>query len=190
MLHVNRGALLALAFALIAAACGGAQTGPVISSPFERRDAQLFDDGLDLMEDPDSLHGQWRSDWEAELTERVERSDAIVEGEVLAVHTDIDPDKRTSYRVVLDIRQVHRGNMAKGEHSLVAQEGSLGYRSLAGNPERVLRRQFVAFIKYAEAPGRPIAHFHLTPPSIALRRGFDGTKTITKVVHKSTAKKE
>jgi hypothetical protein len=176
------GHVLALAGALFVSACGSTQKGPTVSSPFEPRDAQLFDDGMDLMEDPDSLHGQWRADWEGELTERIERSDAVVEGTVVAVHADSDPDKRTSYRVVLNVERVHRGEVDGKETSLVAREGALGYRSIAGNPERMLRRQFVAFIKYAEAPVRPIAHFHLTPPSIALRRGFEaGNKQ--KTVH-------
>lgn len=170
------------ALAIVIAACGGSRQGPIVSSPFEQRDAQLFDDGMDLMEDPDSLHGQWRADWEGELTERIERSDVVVEGSVLAVHADSDPDKRTSYRVVLSVVHVHQGRMDSKETSLIAREGALGYRSIAVNPERLLRRQFVAFIKYAEAPGRPVAHFHLTPPSIALRRGFEaGNKS--KTVH-------
>jgi hypothetical protein len=184
-------ATLALVFVCaFVTACGGShQGGPTVSSPFEPRDAQLFDDGMDLMEDPDSLHGQWRADWEHELTERIERSDVVVEGEVVAVHADTDPDKRTSHRVVLSVGRVHRGHMPAGETSLVAREGALGFRSIAGKPERLLRRQFVAFIKYAEAPGRPIAHFHLTPPSVALRRGFEaGNKS--KTVHVVRSKEE
>jgi hypothetical protein len=174
--------VLAIVIMIVTAACGGSQKGPTISSPFEARDAQLFDDGMDLMQDPDSLHGQWRADWEGELTERIERSDVVVEGEVIAVHEDSDPDKRTSYRVVLTVERVHQGRMDSSETSLIAREGALGYRSIAANPERLLRRPFVAFIKYAEAPGRPVAHFHLTPPSTALQRGFEaGNKS--KTVH-------
>jgi hypothetical protein len=157
-----------------AVACGGSIPGPAVSSPFTARDRQLFDDGLDLMEDPDSLHGQWRTDWERELTERLDRSDAIVEGDVVSVHEDSDPDKRTSYRVVLNVRNVHRGQLGAGvtEVSLMAREGSLGYGSIASNPERVLRLPFVAFMKYVEEPARLVPHFHLTPPSIALRRAL------------------
>jgi len=159
---------------LLLAACGGSIPGPTVTSPFTARDQQLFDDGLDLMEDPDALHGQWRTDWERELTERLDRSDAIVEGDVISVHEDSDPDQRTSYRVILSVRKVHRGELGPGvtEVSLMAREGSLGYGSIASNPERILRLPFVAFMKYAEAPVRPVPHFHLTPPSLALRRAL------------------
>jgi len=155
-------------------ACGGSVPGPTVTSPFTGRDAQLFDDGLDLMEDPDALHGQWRADWERELTERIGRSDAIVEGEVATIHVDSDLDKRKSYRIVLKVRKVYRGDLGPGvtEISLITREGALGYGGIASNPDRALRRPFVAFMKYVQAPARPRAHFHLTPPSIALRRAL------------------
>ena len=165
--------LMTLALA-IGTGCGASRPGPAVSSPFSERDAQLFDDGVDLMEDPDALHGQWRIDWERELTQRLDRSDAIVEGEIISTHVDSDPDQRKSYRVVLTVRKVHRGFLERGatEVSLTAREGSLGYGSVASNPERILRLPFVAFMKYVEGPTHPVAHFHLTPPSIALRRAL------------------
>ena len=108
------------------------------------------------------------------MTDRLDRSDVIVEGEVVSVHVDSDPDQRKSYRVVLNVHKVHRGQLGNGvrEVALSSREGALGYGSVASNPERILRRPFVAFMKYVEAPARPLAHFHLTPPSIALRRAL------------------
>ena len=176
MLGTTRSLLVSTltSLASFATACAGSVPGPEVTSPFTVEDEQLFDDGLDLMEDPDALHGQWRADWEQELTGRLERSDAIVEGEVVAVHADQNPDKRVNYRVVLSVRKVHRGHLGEGvsEVALISREGQVGYRSIAGNPQRILRLPFVAFMKYVEAPGRPFAHFHMTPPSIALRRGL------------------
>jgi hypothetical protein len=159
---------------LLNASCAGSVPGPEVTSPFTARDEQLFDDGVDLMEDPDALHGQWREDWEQELSDRLQRSDAIVEGEVVAVHADENPDKRVNYRVVINVRKVHRGHLGKGvtEVALTSREGAVGYGSIASNPQRILRLPFVAFMKYVEAPGQPAAHFHITPPSIALRRGL------------------
>jgi hypothetical protein len=165
--------LISVIVALVAS-CAGSVPGPTVSSPFTVRDEQLFDNGVDLMEDPDALHGQWRKDWEHELTDRLERSDAIVEGEVVAVHADENPDKRVNYRVVMNVRKVHRGQLGLGvtEVALTSREGAVGYGSIASNPQRILRLPFVAFMKYVEASGRPVAHFHMTPPSIALRRGL------------------
>lgn len=154
--------------------CGASRPGPAVSSPFTDRDAQLFDDGVDLMEDPDALHGSWLADWHRELSERLERSDVIVEGDVISTHVDSDPDQRKTYRVVLAVRRVHHGDLGEGvsEVSLTSREGSLGYASIASNPERVLRRPFVAFMKYVEGPRGPVARFHITPPSIPLRRAL------------------
>jgi hypothetical protein len=171
------GTARALVFFLLlmsSASCAGTVPGPEVTSPFTARDEQLFDDGVDLMEDPDALHGQWREDWEHELSGRFERSDAIVEGEVVAVHADENPDKRVNFRVVMNVRKVHRGHLGAGvtEVALTSREGAVGYRSVASNPQRILRLPFVAFMKYVEESGRPTAHFHITPPSVALRRGL------------------
>jgi hypothetical protein len=174
MLGNLRAPLIASLLAALSGSCAGSVPGPEVTSPFTARDEKLFDDGLDLMEDPDALHGQWREDWEHELSDRLERADAIVEGEVVAVHADTNPDKRVNYRVVMNVRKVHRGHLGEGvtEVALISREGAVGYGSIASNPQRILRLPFVAFMKYVEAPLRPFAHFHMTPPSIALRRGL------------------
>jgi hypothetical protein len=159
---------------LLCAACGASRPGPQVTSPFSERDATLFDDGVDLLEDPDALAGQWRTAWEDELSERVERGDSIVEGTVTRLNAQADPDQRTSYRIELRVERVHRGHPGKKELTLISREGALGYPSLASNPDRVLGRAFIAFIKYVEGPRKePVPRFHLTPPSVALRRGIE-----------------
>jgi hypothetical protein len=171
---------LVACLAVAAVGCGASLQGPSVSSPFTQRDASLFDDGVDLMQDPDALHGQWREDWERELTERMERSDVVFEGVLLAVQVDSDPDQRESYRALISVGKVHRGDLfGAKEVALISREGALGYNTFKGNPERLLRKPFMAFLKYADAPDgspKPVAHFHISPPSIAMRRGFVGDK--------------
>lgn len=166
--------------ALTASACGASRQGPSVSSPFTERDATLFEDGVDMMVDPDALHGQWRQDWEEELTERIEHSDVVFEGELISIQVDSDPDQRKSYRAALAVTHVHRGDLyGAKEVALVTREGALGYASIASDPERLLRHSYMAFVKYAEAPDgapRPIAHFHIAPPSLAMHRALIGDR--------------
>jgi hypothetical protein len=181
---------IALASALALSACGGSKQGkPTVTSEFGVREAQLFEDGVDLIEDPSGLEGQWRDDWENDLNERISKSDLIASGTVTTLRTDVDLEKRTSYRVVFAVEHVFKGEKTAPELTLVSIAGAGGYASIERDREHMLNQKLVAFVKYAEAPqgsgAEVISHFHLSPPSdvvLARIREFDARKHPNRVI--------
>ncbi len=158
-----RGALISL---LLVGACA---SDPALRKeplpPLTEAQAQLFDDGVDLMEDPAALEGRWYDEWSQDLERRLSESDEVVVGTVRTVRADVDLSRRTSYRVVFAVERVLRGKPGK-ELTLASREGAVGYSSMERYRQRLLERRFVAFIKRAGDESAPdVRHFHLTPPS-------------------------
>lgn len=156
-------------------ACGGA--GQVVRReplpPLTEEQAVLFDDGVDLIEDPAALEGRWYEDWQQELERRLAEADEVVLGKVQTVRADVDPSRRTSYRVVFAVEHAYTGDPGD-ELTLSANDSALGYVSVERNRERLLQRTFVAFIKRAGGEdGLEVQHFHLTPPSPPLDKRLE-----------------
>jgi hypothetical protein len=178
------------------AGCGASavQGKPQVTSEFGVREGQLFEDGIDLIEDPQGLEGQWRDDWENDLNERISKSDLIASGTVTTLRTDIDLEKHTSYRVVFAIERVFKGEKPSSELTLVSIAGAGGYASIERDRQHMLSRKMVVFLKYADASAGSgsaasgndvIAHFHLSPPSdvvLARVREFDDHKRPNRVI--------
>jgi hypothetical protein len=161
-----------LTFALAVAGCGGSQGmhGKVRpSSEFTPRDTGLFEDGVDLIEDPQGLEGQWRDDWENDLNERIARSDVIALGSVNTLNTDLDLEHQTSYRVVFAFEHRLVGEPPASELNLVSRGGAPGFSSIERDRANILNRKLVVFMKYAAAGAKGdtavVTHFHLSPPS-------------------------
>jgi hypothetical protein len=160
--------------ALWVAACAGAGAARrEPAQPLTSAQARLFDDGVDLIADPEALQGEWRDDWEREVEQRLEQADVVVVGRVRAVSTDVDLQRRVSFRVALDVERVVRGDEVPGELSLVSLEGAIGYPSLERQRERILQRELVAFVRRAGGDAGERLHFHLSAPSPALTRHLD-----------------
>src|SRR5215471_9682613 len=92
-------------------ACAGQSntTAARVTSPFTATDSKLFDDGVDLVSDPDGLGGRWAEDWNTEMRDRVQRSDLIALVTVTTLLTDIDPEGHTTHRLVVHIDKSMKG---------------------------------------------------------------------------------
>lgn len=187
------GRVLAVALVLAPSAsiagCGSAATQgkPQVTSPFGVREAQLFEDGVDLIETPEGLEGQWRNDWENDLNERISASDLIASGTVTTLRADVDLEKRTSYRVVFAVERVFKGQKPASELMLVTTAGAGGYGSIERDRQHMLGRSMVVFLKYAAGPEGQgvVSHFHLSPPSntvLARIREFEAQKEPNRVI--------
>jgi hypothetical protein len=136
---------------------------------FAETEAAFFDDGVDLVRDPQGVGGLWQEEWERELGERVARGDFVALGRVHTLRTDQDLDRRTSYRIVLSVERTLRGEAPAGDLTLVSREGARGYASVHGNHDRVLEQRFVVFARrYRDAVGAIVTHWHLSPASDAV----------------------
>jgi len=165
---VRAGALL-----LLLHACGGSQAS-VKPLEFTPRHAVLFDDGVDLIEDPDALQGRWKSDWDQELDERMAHADFVSSGMVKTIRVEVDPEGRATYHLMFEVSRDLKGDAPRDQISLASREGAAGYSSLEQHRDRILNRGLVAFVRKAkDASGAIVAHFHLMPPSAAISRSMD-----------------
>lgn len=162
---VNRASIAVWACVLLA--CAEPEKLNAATLPtFGETDAAFFDDGVDLVRDPQGVGGLWQQDWERELGERVTRGDLVAVGLVHTLRTDLDLDRRTSYRLVMSVERTLKGEAPSGDLTLVSREGARGYASVHGNHEGVLQQRFVVFAKrYRDAVGGIVTHWHLSPAS-------------------------
>lgn len=162
-----------LCLAPFASACGSQAAGAAEAAEFTPRHAALFDDGADLIENPEGLQGRWRSDWEADLDERLAEADWVATGKVATIHVEVDPENRATYHLVFKIDRTLKGEPPGGELSLGSREGAAGYASLQQHRSHLLNRGFVAFVRYVNDAGTRVPHFHLMPPSGAILRAVE-----------------
>jgi hypothetical protein len=161
---------LALALVGCGIACGAhSSRGPQVRSEFTLDDAKLFEDGVDLIETPEQLEGQWKLDWDRDLDRRINQSDTIALGTVSTLRTDTDLEHRTNYQIVMNVESTLEGDRPGSELTLTSREGASGYSSIEEHKDQLLSRKLVAFVKYAKNEnGTVIWHFHLSAPSKAV----------------------
>ena len=147
---------------LLAFACGGSE--PILGAPFTPEDQQYFDDGVDLIGDPESLEGRWREDWATELDQRVRRADSIIYVRIRTLRTDVDLDRRTTYRLFPESERALLGSLPE-DLVLAAREGDAGYAAIRQNEPRILGNALVLFLKWdrPEGAATATARWHLSP---------------------------
>jgi hypothetical protein len=169
-----------------ATACGGGKPGAGSTVALSEREHALFDDGVDLIENPEGLSGRWKEDWDRDLDERIAGSDFVATGSVTTLRTEVDPERQTSYHMVFDVDEALLGEPSSKELLLISRDGDTGYGSVVQHRDHVLRRAVLAFVKYGAGPdGASTPYFHLAAPSkVALQRirAYNERKTPNRVV--------
>lgn len=153
---------------LLLAACAGksATTPARPSSPFTETDLKLFDDGVDLVADPDGLAGRWSDDWNLEMRDRVGRSDLIALVDVNTVLSDTSPEARTTHRLVVTVDKSFKGKPPASELNLSTADTAVGFPTVDANKGRLLHMRLLALLKWVEQPdGSVTSHFHLASGS-------------------------
>jgi hypothetical protein len=149
---------------LCLAGCGGSSTTTPArpTSPFTATDLRLFDDGVDLVSDPDGLGGKWADDWSIDMRDRVERSDLIVLVTVNTLLTDTDPEGHVAHRLVVQVGKSMKGLPPSGEINLSSPDSAAGFPTVDTNRNRLLHLRLLCLLKwYAEPDGTVSSHFHL-----------------------------
>lgn len=166
MFYFLRKIVILLFVATLAHGCGGGPVQMRTSSEFTDLHAEFFEDGVDYVANPDVLEGRWREEWQREIEKRLEYSDFIGVVTVITLRTDIDPGRKTSFRLMTTVDKRLLGEAPKGGLTLLVRDGQPGYETVAGNQRRILDESFVAFIKWYEDENELIsAHWHLSPAS-------------------------
>lgn len=159
---------LAASVALFLTACGGpSTTAPARpTSPFTATDLKLFDDGVDLVQDPDGLGGKWADDWNVEMRDRVGRSDLIALVTVNTLLTDTDPEGHVTHRLVVRVEKSMKGMPPSEEINLSSPDAAVGFPTVDSNKGRLLHMRLLALLKWVEEPdGSVSSHFHLVAPA-------------------------
>ena len=151
--------------------CGSSAPNIRPTSEFTEENARVFEDGVDFIEIPDTLEGRWEEEWAAEFQQRVGQADFIGPVKVNVLRTDVDLDRRRTYRLVCEIESTWLGEAPGGEITLISREGAGGFASVDGNERRLLNAQFILYVKwYATPEGDVLPHWHLSPNSDGVRR--------------------
>jgi len=136
---------------------------------FRPSDAPLFDNAVDLVEEPVIVEGEWTGAFER----RVGRADLIAAVRVDSLSSDF-VSRRSSYRLAVRVKNRLKGNSSK-ELLLRVGDDEPGYETVRVNEDRLLEGSFVVFLKWAVTPesSEPIARWHLSPDSDAVREKID-----------------
>jgi len=145
---------------------GAASNVPV--TDFRASDVSLFDNSVDLVAAPVIVEGE-----SGAFERRVARADLVASIRVQSLHSELIKH-RSAYRLTVKVKDRLKGASTK-ELELRVSDSEPGYRSVAVNEDRLLADSFVAFVKWEADPGspKPIAHWHLSPDSGAVRDKID-----------------
>ncbi|MBW2463145.1 MAG: hypothetical protein JRH11_15955 [Deltaproteobacteria bacterium] len=148
------------------AACGGGTEGRTIQ-PFTGEHAEVFEDGVDFVADPDALEGRWREDWSRDLDRRVTWSDGVLLLTIGTIRTDSDLDRQRTYRLIAQVDRVILGEGDEGfsgEIELKVREGEAGFGTVDGNERQLLDQPFVGFVRWHQTDaGEVVPRWHLSP---------------------------
>jgi hypothetical protein len=190
-MRANLWVTLCLAFV----GCGGGGSALRVmhpSSPFLEADAPLFEDGVDMIGDPEGLSGRWADEWATSLQDRVARSDVIALMTVNTLRTDVSPEQRTTHWLVAEVGDVFKGKY-EGELSLSSSDDAIGFDSVDREKSNVLHKQMVVFAKWVlEQDGSVRAHWHLALGSrnivdaVRLQLGVQPASSKTTIIERTT----
>lgn len=157
-----------VAASLAGCASAGLPAAREPTSAFVDVDHVLFDNGIDFVENPEALTGNWRADVERELQQRIERSDIVGLIKVETLVVERDPEGAKKLVLSTAVADVWKGQLDE-EQALVVGPAQAGYGALERAQTRVLEGQYVLFLKWAEdESGRVSGRFHLSPSSEAV----------------------
>ncbi len=153
--------------------CGAALPPARVTSPTTPEELRVFEHGVDLVDDPEILAGQWRESWGAELQQRVGAADVIELVRVNSAQATRIPDQGASYRLDIEPSRALLGEETDVDLLTVETDG--GYVSIDRNQTRLLSTDFVLYVKwYRTDDGTTAAHWHLSPatPAVVQRTQF------------------
>ena len=118
---------LALCLCLAAfAGCGGG--GPIVRdvTPFTAEHEPAFENGLDMVRDPEALGGAWLRTWEDEIDRRVSLADVVALVTVKTFRTDVDLERNETYRLVTQVDREYLGELEDAVEAYLAAADRMG----------------------------------------------------------------
>lgn len=160
--------LIAALTMMCLATCGGG--GYSVGDRWDERETRFFDDGIDLIEDPNSVTGIFGFHQKDVLEGRIQLSDFIAVVNVHTVRTSTTVDRLDIKHIDVTIEKKLYGNRPEKRISLRSEPATRGY-ALIQRHEASLSGHFILFSRWFEERSKSTVdpeiayHFHLTPAS-------------------------
>jgi hypothetical protein len=154
--------------------CGCAGASFRVGDPWDPKERDFFDDGIDVFEDLSSLSGEWAYRQENMLEARTQISDFMAEVKVQSVQTSSDVDGGASKRIVVVIRNRLYGESPDKRITLESIKDSPGHELILRYEDRLLNGNYIVFLRWFDVEkndqnggtSQGIGHhFHLSPAS-------------------------
>jgi hypothetical protein len=140
---------------------------------FSEADRTLFDDGVDMVAEPEGLGGPLLAQWEGELGQRLEHSDIVAVGRFHTVRETVDLDHQATHRLIMKVETRYRGK-AKGDLTLGSRHDAPGHETIGRHRDRLLKEKFVAFVRRFRSDRDEVElHFRLMPATESLLQRLD-----------------
>lgn len=139
----------------------------MVATPFLPEHQAMFENGLDMVRDPEALGGAWLGEWQEDLDERVTHADVVALVTVRTLREDVDLDRNETYRLIAEVDRAYLGEL-DDEITLIVAQDEPGYGTVENNERQLLDTQFVAFIKWEETEDGLRARWHLSPATEAV----------------------
>jgi hypothetical protein len=154
------------AVSLAAYGCGG---GFAVGRPWDAAsEATVFDDGIDLVDDPAKLSGEWAFRARQEIDARSNLADMIAVVSIGSVQTTKDMDGTEARRIDARVIDTVYGSAPDKALVLKSSASSLGNAVITRNEGR-LSGEFIVFLRWFELEDGTIGHhFHLSPNAPAI----------------------
>jgi hypothetical protein len=164
---MRRSCAIAIAVASVAAVgCGGSFA---VGRPWDAAaEATVFDDGIDVVDDPEKLSGEWAFRARQDLDARSNLADLVAVVNITSVQTTKDVDGTEARRIDTRVMSILYGTTPDKTLVLKSSSTALG-NSLIIRHEGRLSGEFIVFLRWFEQEDGTIGHhFHCSPSSPAI----------------------
>lgn len=163
---VVRHLALALACLTLVASCG-ASAPRIVATPMTEAEVVVFENGVDYIDDPTLLEGNWLETWDREIELRVRSADVVAYVRITTMRTDTDLEHRNTHRLIAHLDSVRFGEPGTEDIELVVREDDPGFDTVHEQDRRILNQRFVAFVRWSQssADAPIVARWHLAPAS-------------------------
>lgn len=136
-----------------------------VGETWDPQEASLFDDGVDVVKDYNSISGKWAYRQEKELDGRMQLADFVGIINVLSVQTKSDFEVEAAKRIDIEIVETIYGEAPANKIQLVSTREAPGHQLLLRYEHRLDGNQMV-FIRWFQRDDKSLGHhFHISPAS-------------------------
>jgi hypothetical protein len=154
------------AVSAVMAGCGGGFTAGRDWDP--ATEATVFDDGIDLIDDPAKLSGEWEFQARQDVDARSNLADMVAVVNILSVQTTKDVDGTEAQRIDARVEKTMYGASPGRTLALKSPSSALGYALITRHEGR-LTGTYIVFLRwFDQGDGTLGHHFHISPASATI----------------------